>query len=273
MDANKILSSSLLDLVFDARNKEYGAYDLRKTYHRRIIKALAMAGALVLFIVVGSFLASSMGNNDPDKWKTKEVTLVDIPPEDKKPDPIIEPPKPKEIEVKTVKLTTPVIVPDEKVTEPPPDKSELDDAKIDVKTQEGVPDDQIVAPDVVDEGKGLVPEKVAESNEPFTRVEVEAKFPGGERKWIQFLERNCNAQVATEHGAGVGRYQVVLRFIVDEDGTVSDIRALSSTGFGTEEEALRVTRKAASMKWEPAIQNGRKVKAYRTQPFTFVVED
>ena len=62
-----------------------------------------------------------------------------------------------------------------------------------------------------------------------------------------------------------------MQFVVDEDGAVSDIKALTNHGYGLEQEAIRVLRKAK--KWEPAIQNGRKVKAYRKQPITFQVTE
>jgi protein TonB len=64
---------------------------------------------------------------------------------------------------------------------------------------------------------------------------------------------------------------VIIQFIVDLDGSLSEVKALTLHGFGMEEEAIRVIK--AGPKWEPAIQNGRKVKAYRKQPITFLVSD
>ena len=93
------------------------------------------------------------------------------------------------------------------------------------------------------------------------------KFNGN---WRAFLERNLNAEVPLNNNAPAGRYSVVIQFVVDKNGNVSDITALTSHGYGMEEEAIRVLRKAA--KWEPAIQNGNQVKAYRRQPITFDVQ-
>ena len=83
------------------------------------------------------------------------------------------------------------------------------------------------------------------------------------------LERNLNGSVATDNNAPDGRYSVVVQFVVDVEGNVSDIKTLTNHGYGLEAEALRVLRKAA--KWEPAIQNGKKVKAYRKQVIVFEV--
>ena len=60
MEANKILSADILDLVFEDRNKDYGAYDLRKTYNRRILKALIITGSVALLALLGSFVASKL---------------------------------------------------------------------------------------------------------------------------------------------------------------------------------------------------------------------
>ncbi|HET9429556.1 MAG TPA: energy transducer TonB, partial [Chitinophagaceae bacterium] len=62
---------------------------------------------------------------------------------------------------------------------------------------------------------------------------------------------------------------VWVQFIVDKEGAISDVKALSNHGYGMEEEAVKVIRKGPA--WIPAIQNGRAVKAYRKQPITFVV--
>ncbi|HRQ52605.1 MAG TPA: energy transducer TonB, partial [Agriterribacter sp.] len=107
------------------------------------------------------------------------------------------------------------------------------------------------------------PEK---NNEPFTSVEIEAEFDGN---WIRFLERTLNPNVPVDNNAPAGTYRVLMQFVVDVDGSVSDIKPLSSAGYGMEQEALRVLKKAK--KWKPAFQNGIHVKAYRKQLITFIV--
>ncbi len=273
MEANKILSASLLDLLFESRNKAYGAYELRTTYHRRIRTALFIAGGLVLLLVMGSVFARSLGNSSKNDYRVKAVTLIEIPPDAPEVKVIPPPQRPPE-QTRSERLTNIVIVPNDQVDEPPPTQDELRDARIDIVKGDGPDETGITPPDVIDEGKGLVgPPKKDKPDEPFTSVEVDAAFPGGAKKWQQFLERNCNGQVASDNGAPVGKHTVVIRFVVDEQGQVSDIRAMTSLGHGMEEEAIKVIRKAASMKWTPAFQNGVMVKAYRTQPIVFVVEE
>lgn len=104
----------------------------------------------------------------------------------------------------------------------------------------------------------------------FDRVEVEASFTGGTEAWRRFLEKNLRGDTPVEHGAPNGRYTVIVQFIVDKEGNISDIRPLTHNGYGTEEEVLRVLK--ISGKWQPASQGGRFVKAYRKQPVTFIVE-
>jgi periplasmic protein TonB len=103
----------------------------------------------------------------------------------------------------------------------------------------------------------------------FQKVEKEAEFPGGSRAWRTYLEENLKADVPIKKKAPLGKYTVIVQFIVGLDGTISDIKATTNNGYGMEKEVMRVIRKGP--KWTPAQQNGRKVKAYRRQPVTFDV--
>ncbi len=105
----------------------------------------------------------------------------------------------------------------------------------------------------------------------FSKVDVEASFKGGQEAWVSFVQKNLNADVPVRNGAPAGQYTVVVQFIVDAEGQISDIKALTRQSYGMEEEVRRVIR--LSTIWEPAQQNGRSVKAYRKQPITFVVEE
>lgn len=268
MDTNKILSADLLDLIFDNRNKEYGAYELRKTYHTRIKKSLIFTGLFVLLTCTVVALVNKLESKKNSDFLIHELTLETIKPDEKDPEPIPEPPtKTEPVKVQTEKLTEFKIADDKDVVEPPPTQDDLAVAKIDVLKNEGIMDEGIVTPQNLDEGKGLIEEKTAkESNEPFTKVEIEAKFDGN---WEKFLLRNLNPQTPIDNNAPEGSYTVVMQFVVDINGSVSDIRALTNLGYGLEQEAMRVLKKAT--KWQPAVQNGRTVKAYRKQPITFDV--
>jgi periplasmic protein TonB len=273
MEANKILSSDILDLIFEDRNKAYGAYQLRKTYNKRITLALLITAGVAVAIFLASFIASSM-KSDKSQLEVKDVVLENIQQEEEKkveppppPPPKVEPPK-----VEMTKFTPPKIVEDEEVKKEdiPPEVEKLEDTKIDVTSQEGIKDEGLATPPP-DEGKQVVEAPKEDENKIFEKVEVEAEFPGGLSAWRRFLERNLNAQVPSDAGAPTGSYTVIVKFIVDKSGAVSDVRATTSHGFGMEEEAVRAIRKGP--KWTPAIQNGRQVNAYRQQPITFVVAD
>jgi protein TonB len=113
-----------------------------------------------------------------------------------------------------------------------------------------------------------VPVKEVEEN-LFERVEVEASFPGGLSGWREFLEKNLNAGIPVRKKAPVGTYTVMIQFVVDKQGNISDIKPLTDHGYGMEKEVIRILKK--SPQWVPAMQNGRPVRAYRKQPVTFVV--
>lgn len=103
----------------------------------------------------------------------------------------------------------------------------------------------------------------------FTKVEVEAQFPGGLKEWSTYLQKNLNANVPVDNKARKGKYTVVVRFIVAKDGSISEVLAETNHGFGMEKEVMRVIKKGPN--WKPAMQNGNVVKAYRRQPVIFLV--
>ena len=104
----------------------------------------------------------------------------------------------------------------------------------------------------------------------FEKVDIEASFPGGEGAWRYFLERNLDGSVPVDKGAPAGLYTVWVQFIVDKEGNVTNIKALTNWGYGMEPEVIRIIKKAG--KWIPASQNGKAVIAYRKQPVTFIVQ-
>jgi periplasmic protein TonB len=269
MEANKILSADVLDLVFEHRNKDYGAYQLRKTYNKRIIRALVITGSVALLALLGSFLANKL-DSGPSKDNIKEVTLQDIPQDDEKPPPPPppppKPPDPPKIEME--KFTPPKIVKDEEVKEPPPEQKQLEEVKISDIKQEGIKDEGLAAPVEIDQGKQIIEEK-KDDDHIFEKVEIEASFKGGEGAWKKYLERNLNPNVPVDNGAPEGTYTVYVQFVVSKDGSISDVKALTNHGYGMEAEAMKVIKKGPA--WVPAVQNGRSVNAYRKQPITFQV--
>lgn len=111
---------------------------------------------------------------------------------------------------------------------------------------------------------------VKTSSTGSSKVEIEASYPGGVAAWKKFMEKNLDASVTAKNEAPVGKYSAMAIFIVDTDGSLSDVKALTKFGYGIEEEMLRVINKSG--KWTPASQDGKPVKAYRKQPLTFIVD-
>ena len=107
-----------------------------------------------------------------------------------------------------------------------------------------------------------------EDEQIFQKVETEASFPGGHEEWKRYLEKNLDVNVPFHNGAPNATYTVMIQFIVDTEGNISDVKPVSSIGYGMEEEAIRVIKKGP--KWVPAIQNGRYVKSYRKQSVHFL---
>ncbi len=268
MNTNNILSAPLIDLIFDGRNKEYGAYELRRSYAKRINKALFITATIAGLAFGGAVLGNSL-KKDPSRFNIGPgIEIIEIP-DDKKPEKLPEPekPKPQEVQVKTQMFTEPEIVDKEELETPPPSIDDLEKAKIDDFTQEGEIDERIAGPETIGDGTGIIEPKVEKTPETIlTTVEIDAKFSGN---WKAFLEKNLNPNTPTDNNAPEGSYSVMIQFVVDVEGNVSDIKPLTNHGYGLEQEAVRVLKKAA--KWEPAIQNGIKVKAYRKQIITFQV--
>jgi len=274
MDINKILSADILDILFDGRNKEYGAYDLRKTYSKRITYALVGTFVVCLLMLGGSIIANSSKKSKTD-IVIAEVNLENIK-DEKKPEPPPPPPPPKQEppKVEITKFTPPKIVKDEEVK---PDEEikeveKLEDTKIGTINQEGAKDEGVVAPPV-EKGTGVVeaPKVEEDYDKVFTVVQIAAEFPGGLPAWSKYLERNLNRDLPVENGAPPGKYTVVVSFIVSKTGDISDVTADNDPGYGTKAEAIRVITKGP--KWKPAVQNGRNVIYRHKQSITFQVSD
>jgi len=110
----------------------------------------------------------------------------------------------------------------------------------------------------------------SETGQPLENCEEKESFFGGDEfAWRKFLEKNLDAGVPVRNRAPVGKYTVVVQFIVDRQGHLSDITPLTNFGFGMEGEVIRLLKK--SPPWSPAIQFGKIVDSYKKQPVTFVV--
>jgi protein TonB len=275
MDVNKILSADILDIVFEGRNKDYGAYELRKTYNKRLAIALIVTASVILLMFGGYVLSNVLADKDNAKdVVVQDLQLEEIKQEEQReeppPPPPPKPPDPPKVEM--AKFTPPKFVKDEEVKEEekPPEVEKLEETKIGTVNQEGIKDEGIVAPPVEDAGKGVVeaPKKEEEDwDKTFTKVEIESSYPGGAAAWQRYLNRNLRyPQDAIDNEI---QGAVVVQFIVDKEGNVSEVEAISGPN-ELRDEAVRVIKKSG--KWTPAVQNGRQVKSYKKQPIVFRLE-
>ncbi len=274
MEINKILDADVLDIIFDGKNKQYGAYDLRKTYNKRLTKAIIVTMALVLFAFLGTVLSSVISKNTKEEIEVLDTQMAEVKKNDAPPPPPPPPPPkaPPPPEINQVKFTPPKIVKDEEVKEDEKIEEIKEDQVISTKTVESENTNQIVQAPVEDKGTQVVEApKADDEDKVFTKVENEAQFPGGQQAWIRYLQKNLNANAPVDNGAPGGTYQVVVKFIVSKDGSISDVQAETKHGFGMEDEAVKIIKRGP--KWTPALQNGRNVNAYRRQPITFIVEE
>ena len=284
LDVNKILSADILDIIFDGRNKEYGAYEMRKGYNKRLKLALIAMASFCILLIGGFFLSNVIAANSNKKEViAKDVQLEDLQQEEKKneppPPPPPKPPEPPKVEM--AKFTPPKIVKDEEVKEDekPPEVEKLEDTKIGTANVEGTKDEGIVAPPVQEGGVVEAP-KTDDEDKVFQKVEIDAEFPGGNSGWTKYVTREIERNMDELQDDGKSGTVVVL-FIVDKEGAVSDVRALPCSeagvanclGPGTKLAEVAVSAIKRGPKWKPAIQNGRNVKAYRRQPITFRLEE
>ena len=273
MNRDNILTADVLDIIFDGRNKAYGAYNLRKTYDERIKFAL-MGTATLSFLFFLSTVINFSKKKPTQIYVGDEISLTGAIKEVEKVVPPPPPPAPKQqqIKVETEAFTTPVIT--EQVIDPPPSVDVLTDVKISTQNIEGVKSDGTITPPVeasTTNGTGPIAKKADDPEGEFKTVQIEAAYPGGKDGWMRFLERNLNREAPSEAGAPMGKYTVAISFRVDEKGNLSDIIAENNPGYGTAEEAVRVIKKSGS--WKPAIQNGRTVAFRAKQTITFVVQE
>jgi protein TonB len=273
MESSTILTADVLDILFEGRNKEYGAYDLRRNYGKRLTMSITVMLSVTCMLFIGFAFAGKKTKLDP-VFETKDVELASVKQPDQPPMELPPPPKPPAAaeQMKMIRSTTPVIVASDQIPEsevPPVDAQE--NVKIgNMNVQTGADENGIVTGpggDGIEKGIIEKPQKDDEEGDGIVlKVEIESEYPGGLPAWQRFLNRNLRyPQEALDQNI---QGYVVVQFIVDKEGNVSDVMAVS----GPEElrpEAVQVIKKSG--KWTPAIQNGHKVKSYKKQPIGFQI--
>src|ERR1700743_245923 len=264
-----ILKPEWLDVVFVDRNKAYGAYDLRKQNPKTTSKALIIGIVVFVFLISFQTIVNFISGFIPkatEKVKITNVVLQPPPPIDKtKPPP--QPPEPPKPKVDQVKFPPPVVKPDNEVKEQPPTVKELEVADPGQKTVKGDPNADIK----IDEPVGNSDVKQVTEEDPnkiFTAVEKEPGFPGGDEAFLKYLSKNIHYPAIAKENNVQGK--VFLSFVVEKDGSLTDVKTVRGIGSGCDDEAMRVLK--ASPKWKPGIQNGRPVRVSYTIPVSFTLQ-
>lgn len=253
------------ELVFEDKNKQYGAYQLRKNHNRNVALALLITGASFAFVVSLPAIIDWIKNNTEEVVAPVDITSLDLtppPPLDETEPPPPPPPPPPVME--TVKFTPPVVTDEEVVDDPPPVQTE-ETPQISTVTQEGTGNEDIIIPEST--GNGVV-EAVVEA--PLAIVEQMPTFPGGELEMMKYIQKNVQyPQVEKEAGISGTCY---VTFVVEKDGSITDVKVLRgvSGGPGCDREAIRVVKSMPA--WKPGKQNGREVRVQFNLPIKFTLK-
>ncbi len=266
MTSQEILKASLIDIVFDNRNKAYGAYTLRKQYPQRLGIALGIALSSVILILL---LAPSFKQDDSvprPSGEEYELTSVVLPPPPEIPEPEIQtPPASRQQPVAQVRHTDQFRIVTATTNVLPTD-DDLRNRNIGLVNIDG-PLPQGPLPSLpLPQGGGTGPATSTPGPEkPAEAVSRAARFPGGMEAWTKFLNRHLRTPDELEPGE---KKTVLIRFQVGPDGTVTNFEVIQSGGSRFDNEVIRVLKKMP--KWEPAMQQGVFIPVSFTQPVTFV---
>jgi periplasmic protein TonB len=249
-----------VDIVFEGRNQSYGAYELRTTNNKTTYRAL-MIGSLFFILSVSAPLIISLIPESTDETNNDiKITTVKLPPKQEKPKENLPPPPPPPPKVDQVKFVKPVVAKAEEITEEPPKVTEIVDKKIGSETIKGDPNAELTVEPV---GTGPVSAVVEEDNSVYSTagIEVQPTFQGGIEKFYKYVANNYVTPDDLDTNG-----KVFVSFVVEKDGSLTDIKVLRDIGFGTGAEAIRVLKR--SPKWTPGEQNGKKVRVQYSLPIS-----
>ena len=284
MSKLNIFKRDWIDMVFEGRNKSYGAYQLRTENPKVTTIALfagmatfglALASPMLIDMAKGTFGVKNVDNLD-QIIEIKDITIP--PPVEELPPPPEEvpPPPPPVEEAKSVndqkQFVEPEVAKKEEVKQEIAKQDDFKDADPGVKDAKGDKKDGEIK---TGEGTGKAskddpkPEASGDGdpNKVFVAVQVKAEYPGGMPAFNkQFISRFRTPDI----DSGVKRIQVIVQFIVEIDGSLTDIKVARDPGYGAGKEAVRVLN--SMPKWKPAIQNNRSVRSQFTLPITIQVQ-
>ena len=266
-----LTSPEWCELVFQNRNRSYGAFKMRADSKKR--HTWAMMSVLLLALLV-SAMPTLIKFATPDKVVEKMVEVAvlsqleepEVKQEEfKRLDPVAPPPALKS----SIKFTAPVIKKDEEVVEDDEIKSqsELTESKVAISIADVKGNDELNGKDIAELQEVIV--KTAEpESKPYTMVEQMPQFPGGEKELLSYIAKNLHyLTVAAENGV---QGKVFIRFVVSALGIVEGVEVIRSLDPYCDKEAMRVV--TALPQWIPGKQNGRNVPVYYTLPIIFKLQ-
>ena len=281
-----LTSQEWRDLVFADKNKDFGAYELRRQSDKRHNMAVlfTLVGLIVVFILILAYSKYSDYRAEQEQLALQEqrekMSQAELLQQEDEPEPEPEPEEQKmEMEIPeipeevlaTVQVTQIAIVDADKVQNEVMDMEEQkeDNTARGVVNQEGSDDvDKFEAVKEQVIVKEPEPEKPKEE-EIFVAVEQPAEFPGGQAALMKWLSNNIRYPEAAQQNDIQGR--VVVKFVVEKDGTVGHAEIARGVDKDLDREALRVVNKMP--KWQPGKNNGVAVRSYFNLPVTFRLQN
>lgn len=266
---------TLDDIVFENRNQAYGAYLLRQLYQPTLARATGIGVGVFLLAVSAPTLYARFAGPDRNREVNIEVSLTNIPKTEPIKEKPLEIPEPEKLPTaSTIKSLPPEVLPDEEVRaeDLPPTVEQLAEATPSDITQEGTGEEtEIIAPPeetaAPTKTETLI-EMAPREEEAFISVEQQPEFPGGMKALSEFLQRNLRYPSQAVQASVSGR--VFISFVVNTDGSLTDVHVLKGIGFGCDEEARRVVQQMP--RWKPGKQSGRTVRVKYNLPVTFTLE-
>jgi periplasmic protein TonB len=261
MTSFEILKADVLDILFEHRNKAYGAYALRKHYNQRLAFSLGLAMSTILLLFLFNGIEKE---KDASGFATRDVNLKSLTPEIKQPE-LPRPKLPSAAPMAQKKFVDQFHITNKDIQQDIPDLSDLGHfvpGEADAAGETGA----VQSAGAGNSGGTEPPAATPPLKEaPLQR---EPEFPGGMQAWVNFLNRNLRVPDDLEAGE---KKTVLIRFLVDIDGSVNGFEVVQSGGRAYDQEVIRVLKKMP--KWKPAIQNNLPVVRNFTQPVTFMGVD
>ena len=266
---------SLDEIVFEHRNKEYGAYDLRSSYRRILTRSMIIGTLIFCIAAITPFVVMKIKQLAAKEKTEVDANLIEILPEEQVKEEIVEkeetpPPPPPKVEekIEIIQNVVPEPVKAPKVETPPPPISEQLKTTTGLINQEGVKQTAHIPPPVQAPPKAAAVESKAPSTtEVYESVDQEAEFPGSLNSFRNKIAENFDNSAME---GGEGTLKATVTFIVERDGSISDVKA-SGSNSDFNSEAVR-TVKSIRSKWVPAKINGQPVRQRFRLPLTMNFE-